>query len=192
MSRFFTLIGLCCVASLAQAADNGIYVGGGIVQSEYGLENPLDAQPFDDETAGYKVIVGWRPLDSFGIEGSYVDHGDATVPTGIVCIQVIGVPCPDRTNLHAKTAAAFAVGYLDLPLIDLFVKAGFNAWQFDGRSTPAFSFFRIDESGTEFAWGAGVQARFGSIGARLEYERFNIIQDESLGTISLSLTYTFL
>jgi hypothetical protein len=37
-----------------------------------------------------------------------------------------------------------------------------------------------------------VQARFGSIGARLEYERFSIIQNESLDTISLSLTYTFL
>ena len=193
MSRFFTLIGLCCVASLAQAADNGIYVGGGIVQSEYGLENPLDAQPFDDETSGYKVIVGWRPLDSFGVEANYVDHRNATVPSGIVCIQFITVPCPTSTSLTAETASAFAVGYLDLPLVDLFVKAGVNSWKFDGHSiegiVPAF---RINEDGTDLAWGAGVQARFGSLGARLEYERFYIIGDEALGTISLSLTYTFL
>jgi len=192
MFRIITLLGLCCVASLAQAADNGVYIGGGVAQSDYGLDNPGGAQPFDDETDGYKIIVGFRPLDSFGIEANYVDHGDATVPSGIVCLQFIAVPCPDRTNLTAKTASAFAVGYLDLPLVDLFVKAGVNTWQFDGHSTPAFSGFRINEDGTEFAWGAGVQARFGSIGARLEYERFNIIEDESLGTISLSLTYTFL
>jgi len=192
MSRFIMLIGLCFVATLAQAADNGVYLGAGVAQSDYGLANPGGAQPFDDKTDGFKLIVGWRPLDNFGVEANYVDHGDATVPTGIVCIQLIGVPCPDRTNLTAKTASAFAVGYLDLPLVDLFVKAGLNAWQFDGHSTPAFSGFRINESGTEFAWGAGVQARFGSIGARLEYERFSIIQNESLDTISLSLTYTFL
>lgn len=192
MSRFMTLIGLCCVASFAQAADNGVYLGAGIAQSDYGLANPGGAQPFDDETDGFKLIVGWRPLDNFGVEANYVDHGNATVPTGIACIALAGVPCPDRTNLTAKTASAFVVGYLDLPLVDLFVKAGLNAWQFDGHSTPAFSGFRINESGTEFAWGAGVQARFGSIGARLEYERFKIIEDEELGTISLSLTYTFL
>jgi len=193
MLRIITLIGLCCVASLAQAADNGIYLGAGVTQSDYGLANPDGALPFDDETNGYKLIVGWRPLDKFGIEGSYVDHGDATVPSGIVCIQLITVPCPASAGLAAKTVSAFAVGYLDLPLVDLFVKAGLNAWQLDGHSIQGLEPpLRIDENGTEFAWGAGVQARFGSIGARLEYERFNFIQDEGLNTISLSLTYTFL
>jgi opacity protein-like surface antigen len=192
MLRIVTLIGLCSVAGLAQAADNGIYFGAGVTQSDYGLANPGSARPFDDETNGYKLIVGWRPLDSFGIEANYIDHGDATVPSGIVCLQFITVPCPDRTNLAATTTSAFAVGYLDLPLVDLFVKAGLSNWQFDGHSTQAFPGFRINDDGTDFAWGAGVQARFGSIGARLEYERFNIVEDEGLDTISLSLTYTFL
>ena len=193
MSRFFTLIGLCFVATLAQAADNGIYIGAGVVQSEYGLENPGAALPFDDKTSGYKVIVGWRPLDSFGVEASYVDHGDATVPTGIACIQLVGVPCPASTNLTAETMSAFAVGYLDLPLVDLFIKAGVNSWKFGGHSTEGFvPVFRINEDGTDMAFGAGVQARFGSLGARLEYERFYIVKDEHLDTISLSLTYTFL
>jgi len=190
--RSMLLIGLYFVASLTQAADNGFYVGAGVTQSDFGLSNPGGASPFDDETNGYKLIFGWRPLDSFGIEANYVDHGNATVPSGIVCIQFITTPCPDRTNLAATTASVFAVGYLDLPLVDLFAKAGVSDWQFDGHSTRAFPGFRINEEGTEFALGAGVQARFGSIGARLEYERFYIIDDESLDTISLSLTYTFL
>ena len=192
MLRIITLLGLCCVASLAQAADNGIYLGGGITQTDYGLANPGGGLPFDDETNGYKLIVGWRPLDSFGIEANYIDHGDATVPSGIVCTQFITVPCPDRTSVAATTTSAFAVGYLDLPLVDLFVKAGLSNWQFDGHSTQAFPSFRFNKDGTEFAWGAGVQARFGSLGARLEYERFEIVENESLDTISLSLTYTFL
>ncbi len=193
MLRCLTLIGLCFVAGLSQAADNGIYVGAGVVQSEYGLANPGAALPFDDQSNGYKLIFGWRPLDSFGVEASYIDHGDATVPSGIVCIQFITVPCPASTNLTAETLSAFAVGYLDLPLVDLFVKAGVNSWKFDGHSTGGFvPDFRINEKGTDLAWGAGVQLRFGSLGARLEYEQFNIVQDEGLDTISLSLTYTFL
>ncbi len=193
MLRFITVLGLCCAASLAQAADNGIYVGAGAVQSEYGLANPGAALPFDDSTSGYKLILGWRPLDSFGVEATYVDHGDATVPSGIVCIQFITVPCPASTSLTAETLSAFAVGYLDLPLVDLFAKVGVNSWKFDGHSIGGFvPVFRVNESGTDLAYGAGIQVRFGSLGARLEYEHFNIVQNEGLDTISLSLTYTFL
>jgi hypothetical protein len=193
MLRFMTLAGLCFVAGLAQAADNGFYIGAGATQSDYGFANPGDTLPFDDTTSGYKLIVGWRPLDSFGVEASYIDHGDATVPSGIVCIQFITVPCPASTSLNAETLSAFAVGYLDFPLVDLFAKAGFNSWKFDGQSIQGFvPLFQINESGTDLAFGAGVQVRFGSFGARLEYERFNFVQDESLDTISLSLTYTFL
>jgi hypothetical protein len=193
MSRIVTFIVSCCVASLAQAADNGIYLGAGVTQSDYGLTNPGAALPFDDQANGYKLIAGWRPLDSFGVEATYVDHGEATVPSGIVCIQFITAPCPASAHLTAKTVSAFAVGYLDLPLADLFVKAGLSNWQLDGQSIQGFvPLFRINEEGTDFTWGAGVQARLGSLGARLEYERVKFVQDRNLDTISLSLTYTFL
>jgi hypothetical protein len=192
MLRITTMIGLCCIASLVQAADNGIYLGLGAAQTDYGLATPGTPGAFDDETTGYKLIAGWRPLDSFGVEGTYVDHGDATLPSGIACAQFITVPCPDRTRVGAKTASVFAVGYLALPFVDLFLKAGLNSWSVDGRSTPVFPDFRISESGSDFAWGAGVQARLGSLGARLEYERFDIVKDQQLDTVSLSVTWTFL
>ena len=193
MSRLITLIGLCSVAGLAQAADNGFYIGAGAVQSEYGLANPGAALPFDDSTSGHKLIAGWRPLDSFGVEVNYVDHGDATVPSGIVCLQFSILPCPASTSLTAETLSAFAVGYLDLPLVDLFAKVGVSSWKFDGHSIgPFVPVFRVNESGADLAYGAGIQVRFGSLGARLEYERFDIVKDEGLDTVSLSLTYTFL
>jgi opacity protein-like surface antigen len=192
MRRVTLLVLGCCFSTLAAAADNGIYVGAGATQSEYGLDNPLDAEPFDDKDNGYKLIIGIRPLDNFGVEANYIDHGDATVPSGIVCIQLINVPCPATTNLQAETLSAFAVGYADFPLVDLFAKAGVAAWKFEGNAPTALTDFSFDEDDVEFAWGLGVQARFGSIGVRLEYENFSIIEDEKLGTISLSFTYTFL
>ncbi len=193
MLRFTAFLGLCCAASIAQAADNGFYLGAGATQTDYGFSNPGGAQPFDNQTSGYKLIAGWRPLDKFGVEATYVDHGDARLPSGVVCTQFITTPCPSSTRLTAKTLSAFAIGYLDLPLVDLFMKAGVNSWKFDGQSTGGFvPVFRVNESGTDFAFGAGVQVRFGSLGARLEYERLDFIQSEHLDTVSLSLTYTFL
>lgn len=192
MLRFLTLSGLCLVAGLAQAADNGFYLGAGALQTEYGLDNPGNAQPFDDSDQGYKAIAGFRILDSFGVELNYADHGNATVPSGIACIALFNTPCPDDTALEAKTISAYAVGFLHFPVIDLFAKAGGTAWQFKGQSTPAFPSFAFDEDGTEFAWGAGAQAHFGSLAVRLEYEQLNIIEDEKLGSISLSFLYTFL
>jgi opacity protein-like surface antigen len=161
------------IAPLAQAADNGIYIGAGYVQSDYGLDDP-DLAGFDDEDSGFKLIAGWRPIDNFGVEVNYIDHGDALVP-------------PD-TRLGAETISGFAVGYIDFPLLDLFAKAGATSWKVDAVSGGA----DIDEDDLDFAWGAGIQVRFWSLGARLEYEQFPIVNDEKLDTISLSFTYTFL
>jgi opacity protein-like surface antigen len=167
---------LLAAAPLAQAADNGIYLGAGYAQSDYGLSNPLDAPEFDDEDDGFKLIAGFRPLDSFAVELNYIDHGDATV---------------DPLTLSAETISGFAVGFLDFPVIDLFAKVGGASWQVDGRIAPCAVDGCFDESDFDFAWGAGVQAHFWSLAARLEYEQFEIL-DEDIGTISLSFIYTFL
>lgn len=186
MLRHITLTALLlAIAPLSQAADNGIYIGAGYAQSDYGLSNPSDFDGFDDEDSGYKLIAGFRPLDSFAVEVNYTDHGDATVPFAEACVS----PGPCAVTLSGETISGFALGILDFPLIDLFAKVGGASAQVDGRAGPGASF---DESDFDFAWGAGVWAHFGSLGARLEYERFKIVDDEDLGTISLSFTYTFL
>ena len=165
-------LALLALAPLAQAADNGIYLGAGYVQSEYGFDDPGDVD-FDDEDGGYKVIAGWRPIDNFGVEVNYIDHGDATV---------------GDARIGAETISGFAVGYVALPVVDLFAKAGATSWKVDARSDG----ISVDEDDLDFAWGVGIQARIWSIGARLEYEQFPIVDDEKLDTISLSFTYTFL
>jgi opacity protein-like surface antigen len=186
LCRIYAAAMLAAIAPLAQAADNGIYLGAGYAQSDYGLDNPLDADGFDDEDSGYKLIAGWRPLDNFGVELNYIDHGEARLP-GSACVPLIGVPCPGDARLAAETLSGFAVGYIDFPVIDLFAKVGATSWKVDGRSAG----FGFDDDDLDFAWGAGIQARFWSFGARLEYEQFPIVEDEELGTISLSVTYTF-
>jgi Outer membrane protein beta-barrel domain len=185
MLRQLSLIALLAgAAPFAQAADNGFYLGAGYSQSDYGLDNPADFAGFDDEDSGFKAIAGFRPLDSFAVEVNYTDHGDATVPFAEVCASP---PC--SITLSAETISGFAVGLLDFPLLDLYAKVGGASWQVDRRSGLGPD---IDDSDFDFAWGAGAWAHFGSLGARLEYERFKVAEDEDIGTISLSFVYTFL
>jgi hypothetical protein len=49
-----------------------------------------------------------------------------------------------------------------------------------------------DDDGTDLAYGVGVGLGFGSLGARLEYERFEIDDADTVDMISLGVTWTFL
>ncbi len=134
MLRLISLAALLlAVAPLSQAADNGIYLGAGYAQSDYGLSDPGDIEDFDDEDGGFKVIAGFRAHDNFGVELNYTDHGDATAPAG----DCGGVACPPGTAaaVGAETIAGYAVGFLALPVVDLFAKVGGASWQLDGQHT---------------------------------------------------------
>jgi opacity protein-like surface antigen len=179
-------IALCCAAGSAAAADNGFYLGAGASRSDFDIASALDSKD-----SGFKLIAGLRLLDSFGVEANYTDHGKAVLPSGIACIALVGVDCPDTSNVSAKTAAAYAVGFLDFPLLDLFGKAGLSTTSSKLR-TPNFPAFNDKDSSTDFAWGAGAQAHFGSLGVRAEYEQHRIMGNEKLGSVSLSFVYTIL
>jgi hypothetical protein len=177
-------------AGAAQAADNGIYIGGGVTRTsvDTGSDFVESAPDFrlDDDDNGFKIIAGIRPFDWLGFEANYVDFGNievtnsgATLPSGE--FELTGID-------------AFAVGYLSAPFIDLFAKAGVIRWDSDSVVTGGIGDldFSDSDSGTDFAYGAGLQARFGSLAARLEYERFEVDNTDEVAMISLGLTYTFL
>jgi opacity protein-like surface antigen len=181
---------LACTGALAgaaaQAADNGIYLGAGVSQNDYGLRGALD-----DRDTGYKLIAGLRLLDSFGLELNHADHGKARLPSGVACVALVGVDCPDTTYMDATTTTGYAVGFLDFPLVDLFAKAGLSYTDARVR-TPGLPEFGASDSSTNFAWGAGAQLHLGSLGLRAEYERLRGFDGRSLGVVSASFVYTFL
>lgn len=163
-------------AGPAAAADNGFYLGAGLTQSRIGDIGPS----IDFKDNRYKLIAGFRPLDHFAVEVNYIDLGKDSESLGPVSATVDG-----------KAYAAFAVGYLPLPLVDLYAKAGVARWEANARTT-GIALGSLDDSGTEFAYGAGVQARLGSLAARLEYERFDVADSDGAELLTLGLTWTFL
>lgn len=169
-----------CALSLfsgaAVAADNGFYLGAAVSQSQIdGFTSDLDL----DDT-GYKLIAGFRPIDMFAVELNYMDLGSDSATSGATTV-----------NAEATALAGFGMLMLPLPFIDLYVKAGVAYWEAKG-SLSSVTVSRVKEDGTEFAYGAGVQAHFGSLGARLEYESFDIENTDGLDLFSLGLTWTFL
>lgn len=162
-------------AGAVHAADNGFYLGAAVSQSQ------VDdiAENIDLDDTGYKLIAGFRPLDIFSVELNYMDLGsDETLSSTFT------------GDVEATAIAGFGVLYLALPFVDLYGKAGLAYWETKGDSTLAVGDLKDD--GTEFAYGAGVQARFGSLAARLEYESFDLADSDGLDLFSLGVTWTFL
>lgn len=169
-------LALALLGGTAHAADNGFYLGAAVSQSQ--IDGIADS--FDLDDTGYKLIAGFRPLDVFAVELNYMDLGSDSATAG-----------PATFRAEATALAGFGMLMLPLPLVDFYVKAGVASWESKG-SLSSITVSRFKDDGTEFAYGAGVQAHFGSLGARLEYESFDIEDTDGIDLFSLGLTWTFL
>lgn len=174
---------LAASAALAQDADEpkGFYFGGGLTETRFDADDfdVSDVDDIDDKDNSWKVIAGYRFVPQFAAEANYVDFGEATAPSLI--------PGTQGFASEARALALYGVGMLPVPYFDLFVKAG--AAQIDAKqSGPGLN---VDDDTTEFAYGAGAQARFGALGIRLEYEKFDTDVVGDLDLLSLGATFTF-
>jgi hypothetical protein len=179
-----TLALIGTATQVAVAADNGVYLGAGVSQVK--LDNVgedfdtgnLDNFELDDTS--WKLIGGFRPLDNFAVELNYMDLGDESRTINGVTF-----------NVEGKAYAAYAVGLLPFGPVDLYAKGGLVRYESEGGASGPLG-FRFDNDGTEFGYGAGVQARLGSLGARLEYEQFDVDNTDGVEMLSLGVTWTFL
>lgn len=181
MRMLFPALGLLLFGTAAQAADNGIYLGAAAIQAK--LDNVGEdfdtgnLNDFEIDNTSWKLIGGFRPLDNFAVELNYIDLGDETR-------DIAG----ERLSADAKAYAAYAVGFFPIGPIDLYAKGGLVRWETEFNAAG----FRLDDDGTEFGYGVGVQARLGSLGARLEYEQFDVDNTDGVEMLSLGVTWTFL
>jgi Outer membrane protein beta-barrel domain len=188
---------LLAAPSIVRSQDNGIFLGATLadVSGDYGWRNSLLAASADEDTSGFKLIGGVRPLDHFAIEADYADFGTTKADLSIVCIAMVGYPCPNRASIDTSAVSVSMLGFVTLPLIDIYGRVGVARWQADGdvRFTSAGNGLSVPTTreGTDPVLGVGVQFRFASMALRAEYEHFKIL-DDSADVISVGLTYTFL
>ena len=65
-------LSLAAIAPQAAAADNGFYIGAGITQTEFDIDDIGEGE-LDDNS--YKIIAGFRPLNWLAVEANYIDLG---------------------------------------------------------------------------------------------------------------------
>jgi len=161
-----TLLG----ATRAHAVEHGIYVGGALGQSASGLDS--GNVNYTDHNLGWQVFAGIRPLKLLAVEADYID---------------LGATNSDANHAHTRAAGAFVLGFLPIPVVDVYGKVGLVSWHTDA-STPAYSF---RPSGSDLAAGAGVQLHLGPVAARLEYQAFDAHAASTPSMLSLGVSYTF-
>ena len=174
---------LVLFAGAAQADDDllGLYAGAGITRAK--VEDIFHSD-FNLSNTSWKIYAGLHPTGfPFGVDVDYMDLGSADKVT-----------FQGPAHADAKAFAAYAVGYLPIPVpdIDVYGKAGLARWSFNGSLTQE-GLLGLSENGTDFAWGVGGQVHFlGRFAVRLEYEHFNIREADDVQLYSLGVSYTIL
>lgn len=165
---------------------------------------------FDRGDFAYQVMAGVRGLYLLGAEIDYFNLGN-----GGVSPSWSGLGAVTDARISQKGEAAFAVLYLPVPVINLYLKAGIAHLTTDLNasgntaacppgsecpliicptcSPPIPSPFRgtLDTSETTFAAGAGVQWKLGDWAVRGEYERFDAL-GEHPDLLTVGLIWTIL
>lgn len=198
----------------------GLYVGGSVgqahVRSTEDISPVVDNNysiRFDQEHSGRKAFAGLRPISFAGIEVGYTDFGWVSAPFSFANISL---PLPPSNipfgfvsdNSKQSAATVFAVGYLPLsvPFLDIYGKAGAARL----HTEQQVSYLLITDCplksiapncgspttvgqnkwSTNFAYGAGVQAKMGSFAVRAEYERIDATGGNP-DLLSVGVTWTF-
>ncbi len=189
-----------CAAGSAFAFDPlGIYVGGAIGESNVKNNDSVYGNALDlgQHHTAWKLVAGMRPISPIGAEFEYIDFGHNT--NGYTT-SVLGSTASVAADSHPKAEALFGLFYLPipLPLLDVYGKAGVARLQSNvdasfnctGTLCTVVAPFHSSYEDTRFAYGAGVQTKWGGLALRAEYERISAnLGDPDL--FSLGVTWTF-
>ena len=128
---------------------------------------------------------GFRLLDSLALEVNYLDFGK----TDLVELCSPGL-CGHGDTVEPTAFSGFAVGFLHFPVLDVFAKLGVA--NVEAKANVSGTSVKGDT--TDVAWGAGVQAHFGSLALRGEYEQYKYKLEigHEVRTLSIGFLYTFL
>jgi hypothetical protein len=179
MRRLWIIPMLALAAGSAHAAglvSANVYAGAGIMSASV---SNLQGTGFNLDNTSFKALAGLR-FSLLGAELDYYHLGSESRSFYF-----------GGADANAHAFAAYAVGYLPLPILDFYGKVGLDRWQLNGSSaSPAL--FRFSDSGTQLAWGVGAQGHFGNLIGRLEYEHLNMAGTDGARIVSLDVAFNFL
>lgn len=197
-------------AAVAHADDPlGLYIGASYGQAHIRVQPgaiiPGSGNPppgLDMTHSAFKGIIGIRPISFLGAEVSYMDFGTISTVVGQVLPQSLAIAV-NTEQASQKGETAFALLYLPVPVVDVYVKGGVSRITTDFSAAYTTNIGGIcglpcstirsgsamhDTTDTAFAYGAGLQWKLGHWAVRGEYERFDAAgTNPSLFSIGMTL-----
>ena len=185
----FSIASTCVLQSAHAAGPLGFYIGAAYGQARF-TAAPISAPNGFGGTvllggrgfthSAYQIMLGVRPLSFLGAEVTYVDFGQQSWPPPQAGVLF------KNGQASQKGEGAFAMFYLPVPLVTVYLKAGLSRitthqsadYEYFGLDNCAFTPCRYlgtarNSTTTGFAAGAGLQWKLGNWAFRGEYERFN-------------------
>jgi hypothetical protein len=166
-------------AGTARADDLlGFYVGGAVGQSSIGADqsglvsSSQSLSGYSARHGAWAVRFGMRPISLFAIEAEYADLGNPSLTIGTLA----------RVDMSMKSTGAYAMVFLPIPVLDVYVKGGVARVKSDATLTPLCTPaptclpqapVTSSQTDTSGSYGAGLQLKLGPVGLRGEYLRYS-------------------
>lgn len=177
---------LTSVATVA-TAEIGPYVGVSLGQAQVDASfGDVESSDFsiDGDDSAFKLFVGLELLGPLAIEASYRDFGSVTDANDVI-----------SATSETDGIDVFLVGRLPVGPVSLFAKGGFIAWDSKIETSSSDSLgvpdIRLEDDGTEFAWGVGVAAEVWKVNLRGEIERFELDLPGDITMMSVGVAFEF-
>jgi hypothetical protein len=176
-----TISGLALVLLLVSGTawaggQSGLYLGGSVGSAGFDVKD--GSVQYKDNANAYKIFAGYNfgiiPLINLAVEGSYVDFGKAK-----------GDVAGTSVDTSVTGWDLFGLVGVNMGPVSLFGKVGAIKW--DGKSSYPSS---GKSSGTDPAYGVGLQFQISSIAIRAEYELFSLDKVD-IGFASAGVSFTF-
>lgn len=174
-------------AALAQDAEPGFYIGGGLGQFNAQIDDVDEVDDtvdsWDEDDTAYKLFAGYRMNSFLAFELDYIDLGD---PSGEV------VP---GFNVDASVDgfAPYVVGTIPLgEWFEVYGRLGYFFYDATFRAEDELGGdATFDEESEDLVWGAGVGGNFGRLNVRFEYERFDFEGVDDADALWLTAAWRF-
>ena len=179
----------CALALCAASASAQSFIGASLGQSDIGrgiTKDLITSGAFDGVDTGFKIYSGYMFGRRFGLEGAYVNLGDARYSGSFAGVPVTG----GKVEASGYTIAAL----LSYPVgaeLAVFGKLGLFTWEWTASDTTAGRPFDTTERGNDLALGVGAAYHFGPhLALRAEWERFKL-DDTDADLLSVGIIWRF-
>jgi OOP family OmpA-OmpF porin len=178
----------------ATQASAQAFVGGSFGKSDIddsiafnGPNDPLiTSGTVDGKDTAFKVFGGYMFNRHFGVEGAYVNLGEASYSGDFFGLPVTG----GKVEVSGFNVAALG-SYPITEQFSVFGKIGLFIWESEASDTTGGLPFSNQADGTDISFGLGVGYNFTrNLGVRAEWERFKL-DDVDATLISLGVVWRF-